>query len=233
MFDFFFPSKEKLKSKFIDIWQQGDLLKAMKLGEKLVKKDPLDFENIHDLAMVHLQLGLNDSALNYLHKANELHESDIHWNNIGRAHQALRNYKQAKKSYEKSRKLNPENPMPWYNLTVCYREQNNMNAAFEELNKLVKVHPNHLGTHSDLGLHLEQKGEIDAAIEQFEIALKIDPDYYPARENMILILCDANDKDRASDKLDFYRDQGMSVEIMTSDDKITQVNVNGSQFYPR
>lgn len=233
MFDFLFPSKEKLKSQFIDVWQQGDLLRAKNIGEKLVKKDPLDFENIHDLAMVHLQLGLNDSALNYLYKANELHENDIHWNNIGRAHQALKNYKKAKKSYEKSRKLNPDNPMPWYNLTVCYREQNKMQAAFEELNNLVKIHPNHLGTRSDLGLHLEQKGQIDAAIEQFEIALEIDPDYYPARENMILILCDANDKERANAQLDFYKEQGMSVQIKTSDEEITQVVINGSQFYPR
>jgi len=233
MFDFFFPNKEKLKSKFIRLWQQGDLIKAMKQGEKLVKKDPSDFENIHDLGMVYFQMGLNDSALTYFEKANAINENDTNWNNIGRAHQASKNYIQAKKSYQKSRELNPENPMPWYNLTTCYREQNKMDAAFEELNKIIKVHPNHLGTRSDLALHLEQNGEINEAIEQLEIALKIDSDYYPARENMILILCDNNKKDEVNTKLDYYRDQGMPVEIKTSADNITQVNVNGSQFYPR
>jgi tetratricopeptide (TPR) repeat protein len=232
MFGSLFANKDKLKLLFIDAWQQGDLRQAAKLGEKLVAKAPDDFENVHDLGMVYFQAGVYDAALHCLTEANKIHEKSTHWNNIGRVYQAIKDFKQARKSYDKARELDSADPQPWYNLTVCFREEGNMQAAFDELKQIIKVHPQHLGSRSDLGLHLEQRGQIDEAIEQFEAALAIDPEYYPARENMILALCDQGESKRVISLLDYYKTQGLSVEIETStDDKITHITINGSQFY--
>lgn len=52
-----FKSKEELKSEFLRWWEMGCLVNAAQVGKKLVKKDPQDFENLHDLGIVYLDGG--------------------------------------------------------------------------------------------------------------------------------------------------------------------------------
>jgi len=237
MFSRFFANKEQLKSRFISTWQAGNLAKAIKIGNKLVAKDPLDYQNSHDLGMAYFQAGDFSHALEWLNQANKLKETAVHWTNIGRVHQEIKEFKLARKAYLKARNLDPEDPKPWYNLSVCFRDQNDMQSAFEELKKIVEVHPQHLNTRNDLALHMEEQGKIEQAIEQFEAALVIDSDYYPARENMIRTLCDQSQSgnqdftEHVTRLLDYYKNKGMPVEIKNSGNRISRILINGAQFY--
>ncbi|HIG28734.1 MAG TPA: tetratricopeptide repeat protein [Verrucomicrobiales bacterium] len=231
MFGSLFANKEKLKSLFITAWQQNNMHRAIKMGEKLVAKDPENFENIHDLGMVHFQAGLLVPALQYLTTANKIQENAINWNNIGRVQQAMKNFEQARSSYDRSRELDTDDPQPWFNVSVCYREEGDMQAAFDELKKITKVYPDHLSTLSDLALHFEQHGQIDKAIELFEKALAVDSEYNPARENLILMLCDQGETERVAKQLDFYKQKGIAVEIKMENNKISTILINGFQFY--
>ena len=61
-----FASKEQLKEQFLHWWKIGHLINAAKFGDKLVRKDPEDFQNLHDLGVVYLQFDMPERALDLL-----------------------------------------------------------------------------------------------------------------------------------------------------------------------
>lgn len=227
-----FKSKEELKSEFLRWWEMGHLVNAIQVGKKLVKKDPQDFENLHDLGVVYLDGGVPDLALECLLKAKEIEESPVHWNSIGRAHQACGGFDDALSAYQKSCELAPSDAQPAYNISVCQRESGDMDAAYQTLLDTVAAFPEHAGSHNDLALHLEIKEKIEESVEQLDAALKADPEYDPARQNIVRILCDLDDLQRARPYLDFWKQQGRTVEVSTNKNTI-EIKLNGFVMYER
>jgi len=123
MFEFILANKQKLNDLFNCASQKGDLDLALKLGRKLITKDNNDYKNLNNVAMVHFKLGFYEHALIYLLKANLIHETAYHWENIAQVQQALKNYQRAIKSYNQALKIEPKKMSTWYHLEQCYKEQ--------------------------------------------------------------------------------------------------------------
>ncbi|HIA48231.1 MAG TPA: tetratricopeptide repeat protein [Candidatus Hydrogenedentes bacterium] len=227
-----FASKEQLKEQFLHWWKIGHLINAAKFGEKLVRKDPEDFQNLHDLGVVYLQFDMPERVLDLLESANALHESSLHWNNIGRACQALEKFKEAQDTYAKARELDPDDPQPWYNISVCQREAGDMDGSYKTLIEISEAFPDHAGTHNDIALHLESGGDFDMAVARLDDALRADPDYDAARQNIVRILCAQNSLERATTYLNHWKQKGRPVEVDTRKNTI-QIRLNGFVIYER
>ena len=226
----FGPSKEKADSAFNKAFKTGDFTTALKLYQKLVEKDLNDYESLHNIGYILLTVKKGEDAIEYFIKANNIHESPIHWNNLGRAYQQIKKYSEAKDAYTKAVQLDMNDPMPWYNLTVCLREMGNMEESISELEKLLQTHPSHAGSNNDLALHYEEKGYVDKAIVQLEKALTYDPNYTPSRLNIIRILCEKGKYPDSTTHLEYLAKQGAQIEVSAKDGNV-KIVINGSVFF--
>lgn len=226
----FGPSKEKADKAFNKAFKTGDFSTALKLYRKLADKDPNDYESLHNIGFIFLSVKQGAEAIDYFIKANNIHESPIHWNNLGRAYQQVKKYSEAQDAYTKAMQLDMNDPMPWYNLTVCLREMGNVEESITELEKLIQAHPSHAGSNNDLALHYEDQGHIDRAIAQLEKALNSNPDYTPSRLNLIRVLCEKGKYPDSTAHLEYLAKQGAKIEVSAKDGKV-KIVINGSTFF--
>jgi len=164
MISLFGPSKEKANKAFNRGFETGDFEPALKLYKQLVEKDPDDYESLHNTGYIFLCLDRGEEAVEYFLKANKIHESPVHWNNIGRSYQKIKKFPEACEAYSKAMQLDNKNPQPRYNLTVCLREMGDIEKSFSELKILLQNHPDHAGANNDLALHYEEQGVVDKSI---------------------------------------------------------------------
>ncbi len=226
----FGPTKEKAQKALAKAFQTGNFSAAITQFTKLIKKDPDDYESLHNLGYALLESNRTEEAIESFIKANELHEDALHWNNLGRAYQQLRQFNKAKEAYAKAMELDSKDPKPWYNLTVCLREMGKMDDSFAELNKLLEVFPDHTSSNNDLALHLEDRGKINNAVEVLEKALNTEPNNMPARMNLIRMLCNAGKYPDSTPHLEFLAEQGANVEISALEGNV-KIVINGAVFY--
>lgn len=230
MFSIFGPSKEKANKALNKAFETGDFGPALKLYQKLIEKDPNDYESLHDIGYIFLSLKQGTQAIEYFIKANKIHESSIHWNNLGRSYQQIGKFSEAKNAYTKAMQLDVNDPKPWYNLTVCLREMGEKEESISELKKLLQTHPYHAGSNNDIALYYEDHGLIDKAIAQLERALSYDPEYIPSRLNMARILCEKGNYPDSTEHLEYLAQQGAHIEVGAKDGQV-KIEINGSIFF--
>lgn len=230
MFSIFSPSKEKANKAFNKALETGNFGPALKLYKKLVEKEPNDYESLHNIGYIFLCLDQGADAIEYFIKANKIHESPIHCNNLGRSYQQIEKYSEAKDAYIKVMQLDTNDPIPWYNSTVCLREMGKVEESISELKNLLKKYPSHAGSSNDIALHYEEQGFIDKAISQLEKALSNDPDYTPSRLNMVRILCEKGNYPDLTEHLEYLAQQGAHIVVKAKEGQ-SKIVINGSIFF--
>ncbi len=211
-------------------FESGDFGPALKIYEKLIKKTPNDYESLHNVGYIFLTLEVSKSAIDYFVQANKIHESSLHWNNLGRAYQQAKEYISAKKAYSKAMQLDMSDPQPWYNKTVCLREMGEVEESVSELTKMIQKHPAHSGANNDLALHYEEMGSVDKAIHYLEKAVDNNPDYIPCRLNLIRILCEQGKYPESTNHLECLSEQGAHVEVLAKKGDV-KISINGAIFF--
>ncbi len=96
-------------------------------------------------------------------------------NNLGNAHQGLKQLNQAIDSYRKALELNPNYAQAWTNLGVAQQHVLRLSEAVESHQKALELEPEHTGALYNLGrafLELDLPGEAEAVLRQ---ALSHDP----------------------------------------------------------
>jgi protein O-mannosyl-transferase len=84
-------------------------------------------------------------------------------------------YKNAKKSLDKSIELMPNVPMGYYNRGNVYKELDNYKAALEDYNKAISLNKTYMMAYFNRGVVRAKLGQYAAAIEDYNITLKDDP----------------------------------------------------------
>ena len=96
------------------------------------------------------------------------------WVNIGLAYRELGNVKQAKSSFEKALKINPQNSYALNQLAIMSREEGNFDKAEELYRKAISAHPNYQNAHLNLGILCDlYLRKIDCAIEHYQEYLSL------------------------------------------------------------
>ena len=230
MFGFGKVTREAAAQALADGLRTGDFRAAVKQYRKLAEQHPDDHKVHHDLGFALLEAGDTAGAVGSLRRANELQESPIQWNNLGRALLRQREFGEAKRAFQRARDLDGSDPQPWYNLTVALREEGDTEGSFRELGTLCAAHPRHAGSRNDLATHYLMRGQRDMAAEQLRSAIDANPDYAPARLNLIRLLCEAGRYPDSTEHLEHLAKLGANVVVSAKDGKV-EIVLNGKMFY--
>ena len=108
----------------------------------------------------------------------EPQKSAVIWNKIGIASQQMFMLDEAKKSYDKSLKLNPKNAEVINNLGTIYYSQKQYGAAEHMYRKAIKLKPKSALIYKNLGTVLLAKHKFKKGWECYQAALSLDPEVF-------------------------------------------------------
>jgi tetratricopeptide (TPR) repeat protein len=220
MFSFFANPRRRADRAFRKGFETGKYTSAVRLYRRVVDKDPSDYEALHNLGFIFLEVGDGAQAIEYLKKANAVHECSLHWNNLGRAYQQTRQFPEALEAYRNAVRLDEENVDPRYNSTVCLREMGKEQESLRELEMFLLDHPDHAGANNDRAIHHETSGEREKAVSSLRRALQSNPDYLASRLNIIRILCMMGRFPESTRHLEYLAEAGAQVRVEEKDGKV-------------
>lgn len=121
----------------------------------------------------------NEKAKEMLIIRNEMGDNvkiDEYWFNIGINKLQYRDYSEAKKAFNKSLEVNPNNAIAWSNLCVLYQNEKNYPAALDAINKSLKIYSKDAQAWFNKGQTLFWMGDFNESIRCFDKAINLDPD---------------------------------------------------------
>lgn len=99
-------------------------------------------------------------------------------NKIGISELQMQHYREAKKSFEHSIKLDHELADAYNNLGVVYYEERKYGAAIKQYGKAIEIDANSSSFYSNLGAAYFSRKDIDRATTAYQHALQLDPDVF-------------------------------------------------------
>jgi tetratricopeptide (TPR) repeat protein len=110
----------------------------------------------------------------------------------------LKEYSKARMEFEKSLRLNPDEPEAHNNLAWVLIRQGDIDGAIEHLNEALRLRPDYADAHYNLGDALSSvEGRLDEAVIHYYQALQIKPDFVDAHCNLAYILVEKGQIDSA------------------------------------
>lgn len=100
---------------------------------------------------------------------------DEYWFNIGVNELQYGHYFEAKKAFNKSLEVNPNNAVAWSNLCVLYQNEKNYPAALDAINKSLKIDSKNAQAWFNKGDVLFWMGDFRTSIQCFNQAIRLDP----------------------------------------------------------
>jgi tetratricopeptide (TPR) repeat protein len=118
-------------------------------------------------------------ALDYYRAAlaKDAHSASI-TNKIGITELMMQRYKEAKKSFEQSIKLNKKFADAYNNLGVVYYEEKKYGPAVKEYRRAIAIDNSSASFFSNMGAALFAKKEFEPAVTAYEKAVELDPDVF-------------------------------------------------------
>ena len=110
--------------------------------------------------------------------------SDIGYNNLGRAYFIRGNIDQAIDNYQKALRLNPGNEEAHGNLGAAFASKNIYNEAERHFLIALELRPGYSDAHNNIGILYGTRGHPDKAIAHFKEAIKSRPDFADAHHNL-------------------------------------------------
>ena len=137
--------------------------------QRLLKEDSNNFQARRELAVLLMDCGFNEEALQHLTYLswNFSYDEGIFYN-LGIVYEKMKNFKKAKESYQKAIELEPDYSDAIYNMGLVHTELREYNEAVECFKKIIEEDPEDSNTYFNLGLvYFKQKDYIQA-IENFQ-----------------------------------------------------------------
>ena len=144
-------------------------------------KDPMSRSNLGTYFHTHNQLreavAQYEAAISLTSDQSLLAQT---YANLGVAQLRLGEDDEARKSFDKSMRLNPSLPNSWLGLGLLARKQGKLQEAIDDLTQSLNLQPS-AEAWFELGRTYEQAGQVPMARGAYEQALKISPDYAEAQ----------------------------------------------------
>jgi len=172
----------------LELINQGKLIEAEEIYEKLVKKGACSHIAYGNLAAIYGLKGRKLEMIKLLRKALEIQPDypDAHIN-LGTALKENGDLNGAIASFQQALNINPNYPEAHNNLGNALKKQGDLNGAIASFQQALKLKPSYLEAHINLGNALHEQGDLIAGIECFENALKLKPSYPEAHWNLSLV----------------------------------------------
>ena len=184
--------------------KKGEILKAKKLYNKILKEFPLNQEAHNALKELNQKktltrpsqtqidsiMGLYSSgktqqAIDSIENLIKNHPGEpLLFNISGACYLATTQLNLAAKSFEKAIELKPDYAAAHYNLGVALQGLNKLDSAMECYKEAININPAYPDAHNNLGLLLLNSKQFNNAVEHFEWALAYKPDFSAAHNNL-------------------------------------------------
>jgi tetratricopeptide (TPR) repeat protein len=136
-----------------------------------------------------------EAALNKLPKKDP--EAAVVLNKVGIAQLQMTRYDEAKKSFEKSIKIDKTYAKSYNNLGVIHYHNRKYGRAVKYYKKAIELEPDTPSFHSNIGSAYFAMQKLDMAIPEYQRALQLDPDIFERRSTIGIVAQMSSPEDRA------------------------------------
>ena len=166
----------KTKSKVIEslqqgiaLHQQGQLEQARLIYEKILSKEPRQFDALHLLGVINYQFNQHLKALKLLDKAIEINPYDASaFSNRGIILNALQRPDEALIDYDEAIKINPDHANAHSNRGLALRALNYFDEALTSYNRAIDISPNNADAYLYKSLVLLLLGQFHQGWQLYE-----------------------------------------------------------------
>jgi tetratricopeptide (TPR) repeat protein len=164
---------------------RGDLERAIRFSEAVVRETPAIAQGHLQLAKVYLDRGmLMQSAAEYT-KALRLDPNNLEaHNNLGLAYSRMGRMDSTLVHLQASQRINPNSVEPRINLGMAYSALGRLPEAEAELIAALRLNPTSAEAHINLGAVYLKQNRLDDAASQFKAAVDINPRNPEAHNNL-------------------------------------------------
>ncbi|MEW6260800.1 MAG: tetratricopeptide repeat protein [Thermodesulfobacteriota bacterium] len=156
---------------------RGNLDNASLLLKKAHENDPDSAFLKRELAMLALQMGQPDQAVQWIHAIIAVHPEDADaWFLLGRIHQEQRREKEAISAFETAIVFDPDLIDAYYVLGDLYMDQNDITSAKRIYSRLVEKQPESYVAHFYLGKIAVREGRTDVGEQELLKVIELAPD---------------------------------------------------------
>jgi len=129
-----------------------------------------------------------------------IHPLALSWNNLGLAHDRMKNYEQSVKDLKQALSVQPNYSEAWYNLGIVYDHLEQYEESIAVYKQCLKLNPNDAEAWNNLGATYSMTGDHrKEAIFAFEIATRLKPDRAESWEGLAMAYRENGDPEKASE----------------------------------
>lgn len=184
--------------------KKGELTKAENLYKSILKSSTNNFEVIHLLGIIKIQLKQFEEATVWLNKAITIDPNNHSvFNNLGVCYKELKKYNEALNNFKKAVKIKPDYSEAYNNLAIVYKSLENYEEAIKSYNKAIKLKPDYAEAHNNLGLVFLKLKNLEEAKKNFQSAIKLKPNYAEAYSNFGITQNKLGETDKAKEYLEY------------------------------
>ena len=174
-----------LLEEAILLHKKGQLKEAENLYKSILKSSANNFEVIHLLGIIKIQLKQFEEATSWLNKAISINPNNHSvFNNLGFCYKELKKYNEALNNFKNAIKIKPDYAEAYNNLAIIYKSLENYEEANKNYNKAIKLKPDYAEAYNNLGLVLLKLKDFKEAKKYFQQAIKLKFDYAEAYNNL-------------------------------------------------
>jgi tetratricopeptide (TPR) repeat protein len=173
----------------IGLYRQGNLQAAGHLAEQLLRGNPGDPTLIEITAVIAMQLGNPELAIERFNKQLEMTPGHaLAHSNLCMVLHSLGRDEDAFQHGQQAILLDPALADAWNNLGNIYKSGNNLDKALEHFEKALELDSSDPRVHVNAGSVSQLLGDLQTAESRYRTALQIQPGFTPAYNNLGTVL---------------------------------------------
>lgn len=169
-------STESLMSEGNMFLSNGAYDQAIVRFQKVLGRDPGNFEAQFNIAFAYLSWGRNSNAITAFKRAGSLNPRNGEvWSNLAMAYENMGKTEKALQALYKAVEYNPSNVQARINLATVYANKNRFNEAIRAFKGVIEVDGTNLDAHLNVAKCLISKKQLDEAARYLRSAIAIAP----------------------------------------------------------
>jgi tetratricopeptide (TPR) repeat protein len=165
--------------------QSGDVQQAERIYRQILQADANNFNALHLLGLIALQVGRIDAAVDCISQALRLMPdfAEAHFN-LGLALRRQGKLAEAMASWRQALRYKPDYAEAHHNLAAAFREQGQLEEANANWQRAIHFKPDYPDALHSLANVLTEMGKLDDAVAAYKQAVRLDPNSFRALNNL-------------------------------------------------
>jgi len=168
----------------VTLHQQGNLIEAQVIYEKILSIQPDHFNALQLLGVLFSQAEQYLQSIEVLYKALQINPNHARtYSNYGIALKELKRFDEALGSYDQAIAINPDYGDAYYNRGNTLMELKRFDEALSSYDQAIAINPDYGDAYYNRGNTLMELKRFDEALSSYDQAIAINPDYHESYNN--------------------------------------------------